>query len=309
MINKLKFWLRPKKSIFKYFDEYVEDFYDFNKRRIFIDRGSNILFIAHLDTVCKPPCFVKRKNEKLWAVGLDDRLGCLIAYELSQRYKADLLLTDLEESGKSTAQWFNCGDYNWIVEFDRRGDDVVTYGRTSKEFEDALGEFWEIGEGSFSDICFLETNVCCMNLGIGYEKAHSDNSYVNLSIMNKQLNKFREFFYKYKDTKFEQDYGYQEKQNAIVTYKDWQWNNYYQGNKKNVTSQLYNYDKCDFCGNPNAEFIYSYFICEVCFDELLTVAYYSGQMDDYFERKLNDIESDADKEQKEDELLFDFKED
>jgi hypothetical protein len=271
MIDKLKYWLKPKEQIFKDCESIVEDFYDGEKHRIFIDRNSSVLFVAHLDTVCTPR-FVKRKNEKLWAAGLDDRLGCLIACELGHKYGVDVLLTDHEESGKSTAKYHNCTDYNFIVEFDRSGDDVVTYGLDSKKFIDAIEEFFKIGSGSFSDVCFMETDVCCMNIGIGYHLAHMENSYVNISEMNKQLNKFREFFYKYKDTVFEQDYDYQETQSSV-------WYNYY--NTKHVTQSLYNngINDCDFCYGPNAEQIHNYFVCESCFEEMITIAYFSGAMD------------------------------
>jgi len=198
-MNLNSFWWRPASEIFEHFGAVGEN------RRIFIDNGGSVLFVAHVDTVL-PPRIKRVTKNRIFATGLDDRLGCDIAFSLSRELGADLLLTDLEEQGRSTAQFHDLKDYNWIVEFDRAGKDVVTYELDSPGFRDALLEYWNIGIGSFSDIAFMNTDACCFNLGIGYQGAHSEWSYVDLSVMKRQIAKFRRFWNKYKDIKFVQTY-------------------------------------------------------------------------------------------------------
>lgn len=239
-LNKLSYWLQPKDKIFADFDSYVAGVNQ--TRRIFIDRGADVLFIAHLDTVL-PPKLIKRTNKRIYARGLDDRLGCLVATELSQQLNADLLLTDYEETGKTTAWHHDCKPYNWIVEFDREGRDVVTYDLDSPDFRKALSNYWDIGIGSYSDIVTLETETCCMNLGIGYKHSHSKDSYVSLKILRSQIRKFLLFYHRYKDTKFEQsEHNY----NKYTTYCD-----------------------CELCGNYVSEYVHGHYICEDCFLLLL----------------------------------------
>ena len=111
MLNKLRYWLKPINTIFEDFNGYVLDADDKTKHRIFIDRDASVLFVAHLDTVIKPK-FHGKTNKRIYASGLDDRLGCLIAYELSEQLNADLLLTDHEESGGTTIAYQDCEKYN-----------------------------------------------------------------------------------------------------------------------------------------------------------------------------------------------------
>ena len=206
MLNDLRWWLRPRRKIIRHFRNFVLDKQDFWKRRIFIDRGSKVLFMAHLDTV-QTPKLVSATRHRIYAQGLDDRLGCMIASKLSLELGADLLLTDHEESAGTTARYHICKDYNWIVEFDRAGEDVVTYDLDSVEFRNAIRGYWHLYPGMYSDICELKTETCCMNLGIGYERAHSTDSYVTTKVFNRQIEAFRKFYAEYKDVEFKQDYS------------------------------------------------------------------------------------------------------
>jgi|GEM_PF-5093135 len=249
---ELSYWLRPVNKLFKDFRKQTINYKNHKKRRIFIDRGSDILFIAHLDTVL-PPRLIKQTKDRVYATGLDDRLGCMVAYNLSLEFDVDLLLTDNEEIGKTTAFYHDCKDYKWIAEFDRAGSDVVTYDLDNEQFHNDLDDCFAIGIGSYSDICSLDTLACCVNIGIGYRKAHNKDSYVDISILKKQTEKFREFYAEHKDTKYTQrtwtqynDYGYS-----------------YNGNG-------YDYDcDCDRCGDNNAEPIFEYFLCESCIEILV----------------------------------------
>lgn len=202
----LDYWFLSKERIFTDFKKNTPEFENKNHRRIFIDRGSDILFIAHLDTVLLPQIKTITAG-RIYAQGLDDRLGCYTAYKLSKKLGVDLLITDNEETAQSTAQYHTCKNYNWIVEFDRAGCDVVSYGIDNPAFLKVLNNYFEVGVGSFTDICFLDTKSCCVNIGIGYYKAHAKNSYVDLDIYDSQIETFLEFFSKHKTEKFVVDEG------------------------------------------------------------------------------------------------------
>jgi len=255
MLNKLKYWLRPIDDIFHDFDDFNLNTNDIAKRRIFIDRDADVLFVAHLDTVIKPK-FIHKTKKRIYATGLDDRLGCLIAYELSKQLNADLLLTDHEESFKSTAQYHDYKDYKWIVEFDRYRDDVVVYNCGSKEFESALSEFWKIGIGSFSDICLMDVSCCCMNFGIGYYNAHGNDSYCTIKQVYRQIEKFKLFYAKYKDTAFIRDVPF---------------SNLY------MVDDVISDDYCEICGWNDGTKIYNYCICEDCLRAMMNQYLYANE--------------------------------
>lgn len=244
--DQFKFWLQDIGYLFMAFDKHTLDKNDPKKHRIFIDNNSDILLIAHLDTVQKPKLH-KYGKHKISASGLDDRLGALIAYQLSKILKTDLLLTDLEESCQSTAQYHECKEYNWIAEFDRCGNDTVTYDLDCPEFRDAIDGHFKSGIGSFSDICMLDTESCCVNIGIGYELAHNKNSYARLDITRSQVTSFLKFYTKHRDTKF------------IQNFKEPKYDRYdYSG--------FAEWDECELCGNAYGESIYGRIICESCFE-------------------------------------------
>lgn len=245
-MDSLNYWLQPINKIFKDFDKHILDKKNNRAHRIFIDKNSDVLFVAHLDTIQIPELLLQTK-QKIYASGLDDRLGCWIAYLLSQELKADLLLTDHEEKYSSTAAYHICKDYNWIAEFDRAGGDVVTYDLDNPQFLAALKGFWPIGFGTFSDICFLETTACCLNLGIGFELSHSKNSFVDIKTVTNQITLFRQFFQQYKDTKFVCD---------LLKYDD----EVYKSSEKMTN--------CDICGRPHSSYIYGYYFCRACFETM-----------------------------------------
>jgi hypothetical protein len=119
------------------------------------DNGKKLLVVAHLDTVTPyyaPPTkglklrrpkwakkakthdqaitvATKEKDKRAKALTgpvVDDRLGCALALGVGEW--ADVLWTDGEEKGRSTASYFDAPRrYNFIIGFDRRGTDVVTY--------------------------------------------------------------------------------------------------------------------------------------------------------------------------------------
>lgn len=259
-----------------YFNKFGEIINTDNGPIVFKDNGSNILAVAHIDTVVRNPlfnglfyvdkqlsaswnkfnpvnpCFVtpavirdKRKIKRsaflkkedstlvVAASGLDDRLGAFIILEILPQLNVncDIILTTNEERGMSTARGFEKyvaqkydKKYNWFVEFDRRGEDCVTYRYDSKEFLDALKEVeFDIGVGSYTDICdMFEHGVCGMNVGVGYHDAHGAKSWFSIDMLYRNLNKFLAFYNKYKDTKFEIDTSEWNKRRTWQNQNTWQ---------------------------------------------------------------------------------------
>lgn len=247
--NLLKeFWFRSTKQIFRDFNKHVLDKGRIDKHRIFIDRGSDVLVIAHLDTVQKPK-WGKLSHNILYASGLDDRLGCFLANQIAEELGLDLLLTDHEERGGTTGMFQTLKDYNWIAEFDRGGADVVTYDLDCPEFLDALDEFFGVEYGLYSDICSMDTTACCVNVGIGYdrESAHGKDNFADLSVAVDQMNRFKEFYAIHKDHKFVQ----------TVTERS------YDDQPGSYGSGRY-WDQCDICGSDNAQDIFGYLLCFDC---------------------------------------------
>lgn len=175
----------------------------------FKDNGSNILAVAHLDTVQKVNSFgiLKLYHEtRIYHPKLDDRLGVFIILELLPQLgiNVDILLTTDEERGQSTAEaFFPDKEYNWAVEFDRTGDDVVTYQYRNPQFIKALetAEF-EIGIGTYTDIAVLDIEASCVNIGVGYKNYHNYDSYFVLHQMLSNLRKFEDFYREYQCQRF-----------------------------------------------------------------------------------------------------------
>ena len=167
------------------------------------------LVVCHADTVehkGEQGHTFSHNEEKntVHSIALDDRLGiaCMLHAITYKTWMADcaMLVCDEEEVGKSTSQEFAAHEHglepNWLVELDRRGADAVMY-----EYETAMfGSFLEqagfdIGQGSFSDICYLESlGVCGFNIGIGYNREHSDQCYAELDKTKSQLEKLETFY-------------------------------------------------------------------------------------------------------------------
>jgi hypothetical protein len=161
--------------------KWAEDFYAFR------DNGSQVLAVAHLDTVQpnyrRAATFCNTAGgEVVYSGALDDRLGAYIILEMLPRlgWKYDWLLTTGEEMGQSTAQWFTTDkQYDWIIEFDRGGCDVVMYQFEDEDTIDAVEESGaRAATGIFSDIAYLEHLECkAWNWGTGYRDYHGPRSH------------------------------------------------------------------------------------------------------------------------------------
>lgn len=175
---------------------------------IHIDNGSQVLGVAHLDTVQTARNFRISKG-KVHSPRLDDRLGVYIMLSLlpSMGVKTDILLTTDEEMGMSTAEHFvSDKQYNWMYSFDRAGADVVMYQYFKDEYAELLYAygFSDIGYGSYSDLCELgHLGAMGINIGTGYENYHSKSAYAKINIVKKNVGKFVDFYHDAKDIHFE----------------------------------------------------------------------------------------------------------
>jgi len=253
------------------------------------EEDAKILAVAHCDTVQPLP---KKKNvmlerNRLWSPCLDDRLGVYICKDWlwKNNINADILLTNDEEIGASTAQHFKHADkYNWIVEFDRGGSDAVTYGMESEKFVDALEDCgFILGVGSFSDLCFLDTGKCAVNIGVGYYDAHSKYSYCTLPELECNLVKFKDLYATYAEDVFNREY--KQSRSRSQSFYSHNWCDAYDDPYDDLRSTGLGYsnipaddvERCECCGSLDAELVNiqseGYMLCEDCEKEYLELAY------------------------------------
>lgn len=157
----------------------------------FRDNGASVLAVAHLDTVAGPDqraahFTTSEAGPVIFSRALDDRLGAYIILELlpALGITYDWLLTTDEETGQSTAEQFTAPkDYDWIIEFDRGGTDVVMYQYDDEDTRLAVKAAGaHVGEGIFTDICYLDhLGVKGFNWGTGYRDYHSARSHAFLN--------------------------------------------------------------------------------------------------------------------------------
>lgn len=177
------------------------------------DNGASVLAVAHLDTVqvggkSAGRCKVIHTAGGLLATStaLDDRLGAYLILELlpALGVKLDVLLTTDEECAQSTAGDFQpTKPYNWVVEFDRGGTDVVMYQYDTPELRDmvkATGA--RVGHGSYSDIADLEhLGVSALNWGVGYRDYHGPRAHAWLNDTFRMVGYFLKFYEANKDVR------------------------------------------------------------------------------------------------------------
>jgi hypothetical protein len=177
----------------------------------YLDNGASVLGVAHLDTV-QPPAHFERlvlpHRDLVFSPTLDDRLGVYVILDLLPKligHKYDILLTIDEEKGDSSAKLFKSEkQYNWMFEFDRRGDDVALYQYYQNQ---AVNLFPKYGlqptHGSYTDIANLEHLGCFgMNVGVGYDDAHSLDAWADMDILRKMVSRFVRFFNDHHETHF-----------------------------------------------------------------------------------------------------------
>jgi hypothetical protein len=175
----------------------VEDGYVFAKGEF------PVLLVAHMDTVHKdlPQFFlydnVKKSLSSPQGIGGDDRCGIYMILQCIQKYNCSVLFCEDEEIGTvgaskfAEAEWINDLDFNYIIEFDRRGNnDAVFYDCDNDDFETFITkEFYKTTWGSFSDISVIAPALGCaaVNLSCGYYGAHTKDEYVVLPEMEASI--------------------------------------------------------------------------------------------------------------------------
>lgn len=183
--------------------------YKRNKRRFAFRPGlteTSPMIVCHADTVVKggegPHNWdYNAQLHLVTSIALDDRLGiaCMVDAIKSQSALSDcaMLICDEEEIGNSTAQLFDLDvQPNWMVELDRRGDDVVCYEYESALFTALLEQSgFRVGHGTFSDISYLGSmGVVGFNMGVGYHREHSQNCHADLRDTSAQLSRLLNFY-------------------------------------------------------------------------------------------------------------------
>lgn len=180
----------------------------------FIDRGADVLAVAHLDSVSYDHAFttvtLPDGDIVVWNRQLDDRLGVWIILDIlpALGVKCDVLLTTGEEMGLSTADKFEAPDgkeWNWMFQFDRAGTDVVCYQYEDDNLTELLEDAGcNVHDGLFSDISDLEhLGIKGMNFGCAYYDNHEQGSHAVMSETDLMIRLFMSFYHKNKDTKLE----------------------------------------------------------------------------------------------------------
>ncbi len=170
------------------------------ERYVYVDNGAPLLLVAHIDTV-QPP----RLDSANRGAGFDDRLGVYLGHTLATERPDlfDLLLTDYEECGRSTAEFFEpTHAYRLVVGLDREGEDYVDYGLASDELRDALARAGFIrGVGSYSDVCSMGHVRCNkFNVGLGIAGSHSAHSTFDQGVFERQTRRLMAFVDRHRDT-------------------------------------------------------------------------------------------------------------
>jgi hypothetical protein len=177
---------------------------------IYVDNGSNILGIAHFDTVednrFKPDYTFIESKHTLHGIALDDRLGIHAMINLLPEHgiKTDWLFTDFEECMSTTGADFTPQkEYNWLYQFDRAGFNPVAYQYEDEFLRDKLAKLGiKLDRGSYSDICDMEhLKVKAVNFGIGYHGQHTWKCFASHKEIKKCINQFVGFYRMYKDVK------------------------------------------------------------------------------------------------------------
>lgn len=203
-----------------------------------------VLLIAHLDTVHKVPpsiiCYSTNKRYILSPTGIggDDRCGVFMILEIIKKHKCHVLFTEDEEIGAVGAVEFTESEIkpevNFIVELDRRGfEDCVFYDDFNEEFEEFVNSFGFVTKiGTFSDISEIAPalGISAVNLSSGYFNEHTLQEYIDMSVVNKNIEKVKKLvssktsLFKYKGYIYKES-GFSEKDflpidNGFVVFPD-----------------------------------------------------------------------------------------
>ena len=162
-----------------------------------------VLAVAHLDSHQKLEWVGELdhpKGKRIYCPRADDRLGVYTILDLLPRMGVvcDVLITNHEESGGSTAEYFKPQkDYKWMFQFDRKGDDVALYDYWGEKLINKLriAGFKNVSRGSYTDICKLyDLGISGFNVGCGYDDYHTEYAFFELSQYFQGVINFMEFY-------------------------------------------------------------------------------------------------------------------
>jgi hypothetical protein len=187
----------------------------------FLVNKPKILFIAHRDTVRKPAGMVIFNNYIISPV-IDNRLGMNLGVNLAKTFNfIDILITDGEEMGMSTARFIPkkvVEKYNWIFSIDRMGKYPVTYHHyNSQAYKSLIRIFGSIAYGTFSDISEID-EVFCINFPAGHQSDHQELNYGRLDDIEDCFNKIVEFILENQDIKYRDE---NRRLNEFYLYNKW----------------------------------------------------------------------------------------
>lgn len=200
---------------------------------LYAEGNAPYMLVAHLDTVHKQApsiiCYSKDGNYIMspQGIGGDDRCGVYIILALLAKlpYKPYILFTTGEETGGIGANSFvnyiakrDKPALNYIVEFDRKGDnDCVFYDCDNPDFVTFVEQFgFKEAWGTFSDISIIapELGAAAVNLSSGYYNPHTEHEYVSVKDMQSIIDRS----FKMLTAKCESPFEYIEKVYGVSTY-------------------------------------------------------------------------------------------
>ena len=269
----------------------------------FKDNGASILAVAHCDTVSLKSA-VRVQKTKVFSPALDDRLGVYLLLDVlpSLGVKMDVLLTDSEEIGMSTARIFDAPDgrkYNWCCSFDRADGEVVMYDYEDRDSD--WKSFWDkygfkLGTGSFSDIVELEDLGCKgFNFGCGYHKQHTPDCYADLRETAKSVNKFMSFYREHHGTHFPHTKVEKWKRYSSGRGLWDDWDERHSGSPYGSRRGEYVHDEHELCSVCDIWYDVEYMIkfgsvrmCYDCYTDLCDERY-DGTIDDATDKEIDDV--------------------
>lgn len=220
---------------------------------VHIDRGSDVLGVAHLDTVHDATHFFHSgptpdRVTHVWSPCLDNRLGVHIILDVlpSIGVECDVLLTTDEEFMDSTAREFMPEkEYNWMFSFDRRGSGVVMYRYETALMTALLRKYRiRVDQGSYSDIAELWfLGVTGFNFGNGVINEHYEDAMALLRVTEESIRRFTRFYNDFA----QQPLLYEPSQSDIEFFRQSAMTMYTDDEMGIMGDEAWDY--CDFCDN------------------------------------------------------------
>jgi hypothetical protein len=150
--------------------------------------------VAHIDHVYdESKGWAKRpilyNEEYIWSprgIAGDDRAGVYVCMQLFKSLDVNVLFCDIEERGgvgaMEACEEPKLANVPYFIEVDRKGyKEAVFYNGEEidlPEFAEVISQYFEIGQGTFSDISILgeHFNVASVNLSAGYYNPHQESA-------------------------------------------------------------------------------------------------------------------------------------